>query len=59
MDHIWSTNFKNEIEKELKNLVQYYENFSKNDVINKTAKCISNEEAVGWFQGRMEFGIEH
>ena len=46
----------NEIEEELKNLGANYEIFQENDVINKTAKLISQGKAVGWFQGRMEFG---
>ena len=25
-------------------------------LIDKTAECLSNGDAVGWFQGRMEFG---
>ena len=26
------------------------------DLINKTSELLSNEKAIGWFQGRMEFG---
>ena len=26
------------------------------DLISKTAEFLSNEKAIGWFQGRMEFG---
>ena len=26
------------------------------DLINKTSEFLSNEKAIGWFQGRMEFG---
>ena len=26
------------------------------DLISKTSEFLSNEKAIGWFQGRMEFG---
>ena len=26
------------------------------DLIDKTSEYLSNEKAIGWFQGRMEFG---
>jgi carbamoyltransferase len=45
-----------EIETELKNLGANFETFSYEELINKTAEFLSNEKAVGWFQGRMEFG---
>jgi carbamoyltransferase len=49
--------FKQEdIEKELKSLGANYEKLEYDDLIEKTAEYLSNEKAVGWFQGRMEFG---
>jgi len=33
-----------------------YEKLNETDLLNKTAKFIQNEDVVGWFQGRMEFG---
>ncbi len=45
-----------EIEKELKSLGANFETFNYEDLIDKTAEFLSNEKAIGWFQGRMEFG---
>ncbi len=45
-----------EIEKELKLLGANFEIFKYDDLIDKTANFLSNEKAIGWFQGRMEFG---
>ena len=45
----------NEIEEELKNLGANYEIFQENDVINKTAKLISQGKQL-MVSGRMEFG---
>ena len=45
-----------EIEKELKNIGANFETFSYEEMIDKTAKYLSNEKVIGWFQGRMEFG---
>ena len=45
-----------EIEKELKSIGANFETLSYDDVINKTADYLSDEKAIGWFQGRMEFG---
>ena len=47
---------QNDIEKELKSVGANYETHNYEDLINKTAECLSNEKAIGWFQGRMEFG---
>jgi len=44
------------IEKELKHLGAKFDLLSDKQIINKTAKSISEGKAVGWFQGRMEFG---
>ena len=45
-----------EIEEELKNINAKFEVLDENDLIEKTAECLKNGDAVGWFQGRMEFG---
>ncbi len=45
-----------EIEKELNNAGATFETFNYKDLINKTSEFLSNEKAIGWFQGRMEFG---
>ncbi|MDC3039318.1 carbamoyltransferase [Candidatus Pelagibacter sp.] len=45
-----------EIEKELKLIGAKFEIFNYEDLITKTAEFLSNEKAIGWFQGRMEFG---
>ena len=47
---------QDEIEKELKSLGANFETLSYEKLIDKTAKLLSNEKAIGWFQGRMEFG---
>ena len=47
---------QNEIEKTLKKLNANFEILNEESLINKTAKFLSNGKAVGWFQGRMEFG---
>ena len=45
-----------EIEKELKKDNADFIVLDENEVIEKTAESLKNGEAVGWFQGRMEFG---
>ena len=47
---------QDEIEKELKSLGANFETLSYEKLIDKTAEFLSNEKAIGWFQGRMEFG---
>ncbi len=47
---------QNEIEDELVSLGANFQTFNYDDLINKTADLLSNEKAIGWFQGRMEFG---
>ena len=47
---------QNEIEKELNYLGAVYEKFDYKEMIFKTANYLSQEKAIGWFQGRMEFG---
>ena len=51
------TEFKqDEIERELKSVGAKFETFKYEELINETAELLSNEKAIGWFQGRMEFG---
>jgi len=51
------TEFSQEdIEKELKLIGANFEKVNYEDLINKTSEFLSNEKAIGWFQGRMEFG---
>ena len=45
-----------EIEDQLDKTGAQYEIFTDEELIDKTAIDISKEEAIGWFQGRMEFG---
>ena len=45
-----------EIEKELNSVGANFETLKYDDLINKTAELLTNEKAIGWFQGRMEFG---
>jgi carbamoyltransferase len=45
-----------EIENELKNCGANYKKLNLDQIIKDTAKALSEEKAVGWFQGRMEFG---
>ena len=45
-----------EIEQELKNLNAKFQILNENEIIEKTSESLKNGDAVGWFQGRMEFG---
>jgi carbamoyltransferase len=45
-----------EIERELKTAGANFETLKYEELIDRTAKYLSNEKAIGWFQGRMEFG---
>jgi len=45
-----------EIEEQLDKTGAKYEIFKNEELLDKTATDLSNEEAIGWFQGRMEFG---
>ena len=45
-----------EIELELTSCGAKYKKLSDNDLFEKVASAIANEKAVGWMQGRMEFG---
>ena len=45
-----------EIESELLSVGAKFEVLSYDELIDKTSEFLSNEKAIGWFQGRMEFG---
>ena len=45
-----------EIERELNKLGAKFHVLDEEKIIDKTAECLSRGEAIGWFQGRMEFG---
>ena len=47
---------QSEIETELKLIGAKYEIVGHEDLINRTSYYLIKEKAVGWFQGRMEFG---
>ena len=47
---------QNEIADELTNAGAIFDIISEDELLEKTAKDLSNGEAIGWFQGRMEFG---
>jgi len=47
---------QDQIEHQLNQLGANYEVFSDDNLIDKTAELLSAGNAVGWFQGRMEFG---
>ncbi len=45
-----------QIEKALNSLGANFQTFEYESLIEKTAEFLANEKAIGWFQGRMEFG---
>ena len=45
-----------EVESDLKSLGAFYNKLSDEKIIEKTAQAISEGKAIGWFQGKMEFG---
>jgi len=45
-----------QIEKELKSIGANFDVLNEDKLIDQTAQCLANGHAVGWFQGRMEFG---
>ncbi len=47
---------QDEIENKLKSLGANYEILEYEELIDKTANLLSKGKAIGWFQGRMEFG---
>ena len=46
----------NDIKKSLEKLGAKFEVLEEKELINKTSDDLSNGKAIGWFQGRMEFG---
>ena len=48
--------FQNDIEKKLSAMEAVFRTYSDDDLIKITAQELVNGKAVGWFQGRMEFG---
>ncbi len=47
---------QDEIETDLKKLNAKFNILQEHEIIEKTVECLKNGDAVGWFQGRMEFG---
>ena len=47
---------QNQIEEELKSIGAIFETVDYEKLINQTSEHLSNEKAIGWFQGKMEFG---
>jgi carbamoyltransferase len=47
---------QDQIENELRLIGANFETLKYDDLIDQTSDNLSNEKAVGWFQGRMEFG---
>jgi len=45
-----------QIEKELNSIGAVYKKYDYEDLLNTTSQYLTNESAIGWFQGRMEFG---
>ena len=45
-----------DIESKLKNIKAKFHVLDETEIIEKTSECLRNGDAVGWFQGRMEFG---
>ena len=47
---------QDQIEKELRSIGAIFETVDYESLINETSNYLNNEKAIGWFQGRMEFG---
>ncbi len=45
-----------EIESQLTNAGAVFETIEENDLLSRTSNDLANGQAIGWFQGRMEFG---
>jgi carbamoyltransferase len=41
---------------QLKRIGAHFNEFSESEIIDRTAEALSNEKAIGWMDGRMEFG---
>jgi len=48
--------FQDEIDKKLKEIGANYDVLNEEELLNKTVEDLSKGKAIGWFQGRMEFG---
>ena len=47
---------QSDIDKRLTAVGAHFSTVSRNDMLDMTAKALAGGEAIGWFQGRMEFG---
>ena len=47
---------QNKLEKELEEMGANFKILNENELIDSTTESLKNGDAVGWFQGRMEFG---
>ena len=47
---------QDQIENDLKSIGANFDILDYENMINKTAELLADEKAIGWFQGRMEFG---
>ena len=47
---------QNQIEEELRSTGAIFSTVNEEDLLNKTVEDLSSGHAIGWFQGRMEFG---
>ena len=47
---------QDQIEKELLSIGANFETLNYENLIDQTSEYLSNKKAIGWFQGRMEFG---
>ncbi len=47
---------EDQIKKELQRMGAKFETLNEEEIINRTSRDLSEGHAVGWFQGRMEFG---
>ena len=47
---------RNEIKKTLNLISANFEEYNDNEIINRTAKFLSEGKTIGWMNGRMEFG---
>jgi carbamoyltransferase len=45
-----------QVEEDLKNCGANYKKLTSDQILKETAKLLSEDKTVGWFQGRMEFG---
>ena len=54
--YLGSSFSQSEIERRLTDLGAVFETMTDDQLVNETAKALSDGKAVGWHQGRMEFG---